>query len=61
MGNISISFDQNGYITPYDVTIANYEVFKETFAWNDYRKDLLVQYEHFIEQLQRLLPVEHKQ
>ncbi|RIV25411.1 hypothetical protein DYU11_08925 [Fibrisoma montanum] len=61
MGIQAISFDQNGYITPYEINQVDYSVFKDTFGWNSHRKDLLLQYEQFLNQLQMVLPIAHRE
>ncbi|MEY4539011.1 MAG: hypothetical protein RLZZ306_768 [Bacteroidota bacterium] len=47
-------FDEQGYLTPYDVQEITLKGFGETFATNESRQSLLVEYYAFIEHLNSL-------
>lgn len=49
-----IKFDDQGYLTPYDVHEITLKDFEENFAINETRKSLLVEYQAFVEQLNSL-------
>ena len=57
----NLFFDQNGYLIPYDLLSVDWEVFYQTFGYNEHRRELLNNYERFLEALRVLLPVRHKQ
>jgi hypothetical protein len=49
-----INFDEQGYLTPYDVQEITLKDFEESFATNESRQSLLVEYNAFIEYLNSL-------
>jgi hypothetical protein len=49
-----IKFDEQGFLTPYDVQEITLKDFEETFATNENRQSLLVEYNAFIEHLNSL-------
>ncbi|GAB4041986.1 DUF6932 family protein [Spirosoma jeollabukense] len=61
MGNVQLTFDRNGYLSPYDIVSIEWEVFVSYFGNNPYRKHILTAYESFLAILGELLPVNHRQ
>jgi hypothetical protein len=49
-----IQFDEFGYLIPYDVQEITLEDFEETFATNENRKTLFLEYEVFVKHLKSL-------
>ena len=49
-----MKFDEQGYITPYDVQEVTMKNFEGTFATNESRQSLLVEYNAFVEHLNSL-------
>lgn len=37
-------FDENGYLTPYDIIITDIETFKQTFVFNERREEIFQNY-----------------
>jgi hypothetical protein len=49
-----IKFDEQGFLTPYDVQEITLKDFEDTFATNENRQSLFVEYKAFIEHLNSL-------
>ncbi len=61
MGDAALTFDENGYLYPYDLVPIDRTTLIQQFGVNEYRRTLLTDYENFLAGLRNSLPINHRQ
>ena len=61
MRKTAFTFDENGYLFPYDLVQIDWTMLIQLFGVNEYRKRLLRDYENFLADLRNSLPINHRQ
>ncbi|QKZ13025.1 DUF6932 family protein [Spirosoma sp. KUDC1026] len=55
-----LSFDQLGYLQPYDIVSADWNTFVEQFGESFQRQEILTRYKSFLDRLRDIVPFRHR-